>query len=101
MLLFFLAPDFKKPFKLAVDAGRVGARDVLLQHDDNGAAHTFVLILQKKKRSLLCSNIEREAFGIILALNHFEVYVSGALLLVYTDPDPLCLLLVLEAPTGK
>lgn len=56
MLLFFLAPDFKKPFKLAVDAGGVGARDVLLQHDVNGAAHTFVLFLKKKKkRSLLHS----------------------------------------------
>lgn len=93
MLLFFLAKDFKKPFKLAVDAGGVGARDVPLQHDDNWAAHTFVLF-PPKKPSILYSSIEREAFGIILALKHFEVYVSGALLLVYTDPDPLCLLLV-------
>lgn len=47
MHLFFLAPDFKKPLKLAVDAGGVGARDVLLQHDDNGVARTFVLFPQK------------------------------------------------------
>lgn len=56
--------------------------------------HILLCYFSKKKRSLLYSTIEREAFGIILALKHFEVYVSGAMLLVYTDPDPLCLLLV-------
>ena len=34
-----LAPNFHKPFKLAVDASYVGAGGRLLQEDENGVDH--------------------------------------------------------------
>ena len=34
------------------------------------------------------STFEKEALALILALKHFDVYVSGAPLLVYTDHNP-------------
>ena len=33
--------------------------------------------------------IEKYALALLLALRHFDVYVSGAPLLVYTDDNPL------------
>jgi len=41
------APNFKKPFKLAVDASDVGAGAVLLQEDDLGIEHPICYFSKK------------------------------------------------------
>ena len=38
-LLVMAEPDYRMPFKLAVDASDVGARSVLFQEDKNGLDH--------------------------------------------------------------
>ena len=86
------APDFLKPFKLAVDASDIGIGAVLLQEDSDGIEHPCayfskkLLTYQRKY-----STIEKEALGLILALSHFEVYISACTnpLVVYRDHNPL------------
>lgn len=85
------APDFKRPFKLAVDASDVGAGAVLLQDDDDGVEDPLCYFSKKfDVHQQHYSTIEKECFkALILALKHYEVYVAGVPLLVYTDHNPL------------
>ena len=86
------APDFSKPFKLAVDASDIGIGSVLLQEDSDGIEHPCAYFSKKlltyQRRY---STIEKEALGLILALSHFEVYISASTnpLVVYMDHNPL------------
>ena len=86
------APNFDKPFKLAVDASAVGSGAVLFQEDDQGFDHP-VSFASKKFNRHQCnySTVEKEALGLIQALKHFEIYVKMALhqVMVYTDHNPL------------
>ena len=86
------APDFNKPFALAVDASKVGVGAVLLQPDDNDVHHPVCYF--SKKFNVAQRNysvIEQELLAIILALQHFEVYVPahGPTVTVYSDHSPL------------
>ena len=87
-----LAPSFDKEFKLAVDASDVGAGSVLLQEDDNGADHPVCYFSKKfNKHQRNYSTIEKECLSLILALQHFEVYLasSHAPIVVFSDHNPL------------
>lgn len=88
------APDFNRPFKLAVDASDAGVGAVLLQEDSSGVEHP--VCYSSKKFNLHqkhYSTIEKEALAFILALDHFGVYVSSSqTLVVYTDHNPLVFL---------
>ena len=86
------APDFKSSFKLAVDAND-GA--VLLQEDDEGVEHPvcyFSIAFDKSQRNY--STIAKECLAPLLALQHFEVYVTSSSLpiVVYSNHNPLFLL---------
>ena len=73
------APNFFATFKLAVDASDVAVGAMLLQEDDDGTDHPvsyFSKKLTKSQRNY--STIEKECLSIILALQHFEVYLSSA-----------------------
>lgn len=87
-----LAPNFEKSFVLATDASNVGAGAVLLQEDDQGVEHP-VCYYSKKFSSAQrnYSVIEKELLALVLALQHFEVYVPafGPEIKVYTDHHPL------------
>ena len=74
-----LAPSFDKEFKLAVDASDVGAGSVLLQEDDNGVDHPVCYFSKKfNKHQRNYSTIEKECLSLILALQHFEVYLASS-----------------------
>ena len=86
------APDFKSSFKLAVDASDVAAGAVLLQEDDEGVEHPVCYFSKKFNKSQRnYSTIEKECLALVLALQHFEVYVSSSSLpiVVYSDDNPL------------
>ena len=89
------APNFKKPFKLEVDASDHGAGAVLLQEDDAGIDHP-ICYFSKKFNGAQCnySTIEKETLSMLLALQFFEVYVgsSPVPVIVYTDHNPLVFL---------
>ena len=89
------APDFNSAFKLAVDASDVAAGAVLLQEDDTGVEHPVCYFSKKFNKSQRnYSTIEKECLALVLALQHFEVYVSYSSLpiVVYSDHNPLVFL---------
>ncbi|CAB4029730.1 Hypothetical predicted protein [Paramuricea clavata] len=89
------APDFTRPFKLAVDASDVAAGGVLLQEDQDGIDHPVCYFSRKfNKNQKNYSTIEKECLALILVLQHFNVYVSSpeVPLIVYTDHNPLVFL---------
>lgn len=86
------AANFSVPFKLEVDTSAFGAGAVLLQVDANGIPHPVCLISTKfKKHQLNYSTIEKEILTMLLALQHFEVYVGYYALPVtwYINHNPL------------
>lgn len=87
-----LAPDFEKPFAVAADASNVGAVAVLLQEDDQGVEHPICYFSKKfNSAQKNCSIVEKELLALVLALQHFSVYVPpyGPCAKIYTDHHPL------------
>ena len=87
-----LAPSFDREFKLAVDASDVGAGSVLLQEDDNGVDHPVCYFSKKfNKHQKNYSTIEKECLSLILALQHFEVYLASSVapIVIFSDHNPL------------
>ncbi|XP_066983831.1 uncharacterized protein [Macrobrachium rosenbergii] len=86
------APDFDLPFSLATDASDVGVGAVLLQNDEQGVSHP-VAFFSKKLTSAQrkYSTVEKETLALILAINHFSVYLSstGSPIKIMTDHNPL------------
>ena len=85
------APNFGKPFKLMIDASGVGCGAVLLQDDneiDPPVSYFSCTFNTHQKNYLTC---EKETLALILALQHFRVYLDAPAteVLVYTDHNPL------------
>ncbi len=95
LLLFSLPPILSPPFQLQVDASATGAGAVLLQEDQAGNKHPVSFFSKKFSKSQQnYSTIEKEALALLLALQHFEVYLGGtnlgpSTITVYTDHNPL------------
>ena len=88
-------PDYHKPFKLQVDASDRGAGAVLLQASAQEVDHPISYFSQKfNKHQCGYSTCEKETLALILALQHFEFYLSSALhpIEVQTDHNPLVFL---------
>lgn len=92
------APHPAQPFQLHVDASHEGAGAVLAQQDDLGICRPVSYFSKKfNKHQLNYSVIEKETLALILALKHFDVYLSGsAVITVYTDHNPLTFLASLK-----
>jgi hypothetical protein len=87
-----LAPNFNEPFILATDASNVGAGAVLLQEDNQGIEHPVCYYSKKFNNAQKnYSVVEKELLAMILALQHFAVYIPpyGPRVKVYTDHHPL------------
>ena len=87
-----LAPNFAKEFKLAVDASDTGVGSVLMQEDDNGIDHPVSYFSKRfNKHQKKYSTIEKECLSLILALQHFEVYLNSSCspIVVFSDHNPL------------
>ena len=63
-------------YKLAVDASDIGAGGVLLQEDGNGADQPICHFSKKfNKHQNNYSTIEKECLSLILALQHFIMFI--------------------------
>ena len=90
-----MAPDFCKPFILNVNASDMGTGAILLQADNEGIEHPVRYFSKKfNKHQRNYSTIEKETLALVLALQHFEVYVSSSQgpTLVYIEHNPLTFL---------
>lgn len=90
-----MAPRLDHPFKLAVDASDIGAGSVLLQEDSKGFEHPVCYYSKKfNPCQAKYSTIEKEALSLVLALQHFEVYLGSTAgpVVIYTDHNPLTFL---------
>lgn len=90
-----VAPDFSQPFCLAVDASDTGAGAVLLQKRPDGVEHPVCYYSKKfNVHQRVYSVVEKEALALVLAIQHFEVYLgsSASPIVVYTDHNPLVFL---------
>lgn len=97
-----LAPRFDKPFMIQVDASQFGAGAVLLQEDGQGLTRPVSFFSKKFNRyQLNYSVIEKEALALVWSLQHFEVYVGGRPLVVYTDHNPLTFLQSFKCPNQR
>ena len=89
------APNWERVFILATDASDIGVGAVLMQCDSLGIEHP-VSYFSKKLSSAQrkYSTVEKETLSLILALQHFEVYLSGGRdpIEVRTDHNPLTFL---------
>lgn len=66
---------------MEVHASAHGAGAVLLQEDDCGIDHPVCYFSKKfNKHQLNYSTIEKEALALLLAMQHFEVYVGSSTL---------------------
>lgn len=88
------APNFTESFSLQVDASAHGAGAVLMQADNAGIEHPVSYFSKKFTRCQKnYSTIEKEALALLLAVQHFEVYLSsGDRIVAYTDHNPLVFL---------
>ena len=97
-----VAPDFTKPFKLAVDASGTRAGAVLLlQDDDRRIDHPECYFSSKftNAQKKYCTT-EKELLALILALQYFHIYVAaaGGPIAAFTDHNPLTFLYKLKKP---
>lgn len=86
-----MTPNFEKDFILTVDASDIGAGAVLQQESGDGIVHPVCYFSQKfNQHQRNYSTIEKEALSLVLAINHFDVYLcTSNEILVYTDHNPL------------
>lgn len=88
------APDHLRPFSLAVDASDAGVGAVLQQRGADDVEHP-IFYFSKKFISVQrkYSTIEKEVLALVLAIQHFEVYLSCSHpVVVYCDHNPLACL---------
>lgn len=72
------APDLICPFRLEADASALGTGAGLLQKDKYGIDPPVCYFSKKfKNHQLHYSTIEKQALALLMALQHFEVYVSS------------------------
>ena len=89
------SPDYEKPFKLIIDSSDVGTGSVLVQEASDGLDHPVSYFSKKfLKYQKNYSVVEKETLGLVLALEHFDVYLGSTpfKIKVYTDHNRLTFL---------
>ena len=89
------APNFDKQFVLMVDASDTGGGAALMQKDEGGVNHPVAYMSRKFNRhQQRNSTVEKETLALVMALQHFDIYLSAARypVLVLTDHNPLVFL---------
>ena len=88
------APDWNKPFELMTDASDVGIGAVLTQNIEGERFPVAYFSQKLNKHQKNYSTIEKEAFALLSAVKHFEIYIASSVgsVKVHTDHDPLIFL---------
>ena len=86
-----IAPDYDQPFQLMVDASDVAVGAVMMQ-ERNEVKHPVCYFSRKLNvHQINYSTVEKEALSLLLALQHFDVYLCSSQFVtkVFTDHNPL------------
>lgn len=87
------SPNFEKPFTLHIDASSYALGAVLLQNSTNNDILHPICYFSSKLRphQLNYSTVEKEALALVVALEHFALYLSSSphKISVYSDHNPL------------
>lgn len=77
-------PDFTRTFILQTDASGIGVGAVLSQgeEEDRPIAYFSRKLLPRERAYL---TVEKECLAIILAVQHFKVYLMGRQFIIQTD----------------
>ena len=88
------SPNFDMPFELSIDASDVGVGAVLNQVYENVKHPVSYFSKKFNEAQRKYSTAEKETLALVLALNHFEVYLSSSPIpiKVHTDHNPLVFL---------
>ena len=84
-------PNFSESFSLTIDASDLGVGAVLFQNV-HGVEHPVSYFSKKlNKHQVNYSTIEKELLALILALQHYEIYVGNSIspVAVFSDHNPL------------
>ena len=87
--------NLEKPFIIHVDASDLGVAAVLMQEDVRKLEHPICYFSKKFNSTQKNYSIsEKEALGLILALQQFEFYITPAQypIDIFTDHNPLVFL---------
>ena len=81
------------PFELSIDASDTGVGAVL-QQSKKGINHPLAYYSKRFEAQRKYSTVEKETLALVLALDHFEIYLSNSLapIKVHTDHNPLVFL---------
>ena len=100
--LIMAYPQPGKPYKLYTDACNYAVGAILVQEDENGVERP-VHYLSKQLTSVQqrWATIEKEAYGIVYALQKLRPYLWGAEFTIFTDHKPLKSLFLQEVKNTK
>ena len=94
--------DFGKPFGLLVDASGFAVGACLIQWEEDGREKPIAFASAKLAGAQLAwSTIEREAHGVIWALNRFRTWIFGSETTVFCDHNPLTYLTLNSPKSAK
>lgn len=87
-----VTPDYTKEFELYCDSSDVAVGASLMQCDDDGVKHPISYYSKKlDKHQRNYSTVEKEALSLLLAIKHYDVYLSSSSfpIQIHTDHNPL------------
>ena len=96
--------DYEKPFKLIIDSSDVETAAALVQEALDGLDHPVSYFTKKfLKNRKNYSVVEEETLGLVVAIEHFDVYLDSMPLKikVYTDHNPLTFLKTMKNKNQK
>ena len=87
------APNYNEPLEMHTDASNYAIGATLYQRGMNGEEKPIGFFSAKlSETQQRWSTIEKEAYAVIAALNHFDVIVFGRRIKLFTDHNPLTFL---------
>ena len=95
-------PSFSKDFILETDASAQGLGAILSQEQEDGQVHPVAYAsraLSPSERNY--SITEMETLAVVWAISHFQYYLYGQSVTVYTDHTAVKAVLEVPNPTGK
>ena len=95
-------PDFTKQFYIYTDASNAAIGAILAQKQDDNAEYVVSYASRLLKGAEIHYGItEKECLGVLWAIRHFRVYVTGVRFTVVTDHAALVWLMNINDPTGR